>query len=458
MIYKSFIVASLLISSSFSLELDDISKKVNDDLSLTKVVNLALNNDSWLLGNRYKQKAIEVSSISAGTYADPKITIGALNIPTDTLDFNQEGMTQLKVGVSQMFPRGDSLEIRQAQLKLQASQFPYQREDRKSKLTVKVSQLWLNAYKAQESIVLIEKNRSLFEQLSDVAELNYSTAIGKTRQQDIVRSQLELTRLDDKLIVLKQKKDMFLLSLSEWIYDFSQDELEDEIILKTSNLMLSHKLPMIQMIDKQYINKNSKELLTQFKNHPSIKNIEQKIKSVSKGILLSKEKFKPQFGINTSYARRDDDLNGKARADLFSIGITFDIPIFTKNKQNNELKASILRTKVVKTERVEQLRKLLSSFETIKVNLLRLEDRKDLYLNKLLPQISEQAEASLTAYTNDDGDFAEVVRSRIAELNAKIDLLNIDIDIKKTIVKYNYLFAKKAKEILQISKNKGNNS
>lgn len=68
-----------------------------------------------------------------------------------------EHMTQLKVGISQMFPRGDSLEIRQEQLKLQASQYPYQREDRKGKLTVQIAQLWLEAYKAQESIALIEK-------------------------------------------------------------------------------------------------------------------------------------------------------------------------------------------------------------------------------------------------------------------------------------------------------------
>ena len=54
--------------------------------------------------------------------------------------------------------------------------------------------------------------------------------------------------------------------------------------------------------------------------------------------------------------------------------------------------------------------------------------------------MAEQAEASLTAYTNDDGDFAEVVRARIAELNAQIDALNIDVERQKTIVQINYYF------------------
>lgn len=60
----------------------------------------------------------------------------------------------------------------------------------------------------------------------------------------------------------------------------------------------------------------------------------------------------------------------------------------------------------------------------------------------------EQAEASLTAYTNDDGDFAEVVRSRIAELNAQIDALNIRVEQQKTIVQMNYYFMKDPSEII----------
>ena len=248
MIYKSLLVASLIISSSFSLELDDIPKKNGEELSLQKVVKTAVINDSWLLGNKYSQEAIEESSIAAGTYSDPKITIGASNLPTDTFDLNQEAMTQLKIGVSQMFPRGNSLEIKKEQLRLQSSQYPYQREDRKGKLTVQISQLWLEAYKNQESINLIEKNRSLFEQLADIAESNYSSTLGKTRQQDIVRAQLELTKLEDRLTILKQKKDKAILSLSQWLYSFTEDQLNSENILENSNLVLPKTLPNLSLI------------------------------------------------------------------------------------------------------------------------------------------------------------------------------------------------------------------
>ena len=53
MIYKSLFLSSLIISSSFSLELDDIVKKDVNELALQNVIKIAVLNDSWLKGNEY---------------------------------------------------------------------------------------------------------------------------------------------------------------------------------------------------------------------------------------------------------------------------------------------------------------------------------------------------------------------------------------------------------------------
>ena len=83
---------------------------------------------------------------------------------------------------------------------------------------------------------------------------------------------------------------------------------------------------------------------------------------------------------------------------------------------------------------------MLGSYTSAKGRLLRLINRQNLYKSKLLPQIHDQAEASLTAYTNDDGEFSEVVRSRIAVLNAEIDALTLNVEEQKIRLELNYLF------------------
>ena len=91
------------------------------------------------------------------------------------------------------------------------------RSDRRAKVAVTVSQLWLESYRYSETIRLIEQDRSLFDYLADVAESAYSNALGHTSQQDVIRAQVELTRLDDRLAALRQQNDVALAKLSEWL-------------------------------------------------------------------------------------------------------------------------------------------------------------------------------------------------------------------------------------------------
>ena len=52
--------------------------------------------------------------------------------------------------------------------------------------------------------------------------------------------------------------------------------------------------------------------------------------------------------------------------------------------------------------------------------------------------MAEQAQATLNAYTRDDGNFSDVMQARISQLNAKIDALNIHVDQKIIIARLNY--------------------
>jgi len=433
--------AVLLTTFSFSYATEPL-------LSFTQAIKLAQKNDPWLVGSRHKQQALESLSYAANSQPDPKVSIAFANLPTDGFDFAQEGMTQFKVGVSQMFARGDSLAIKNQQFELQSQQQPLQRKDRQNKVAVTVGSLWLDLYRVQESIILIEQNRNLFEQLSELAEASYSSGLGKTRQHDIVRAQLELTRLEDKLNQLKLEQNSYQGMFGQWLSDYKLNDASAEKINSKFNLasvFVNSELPQLQVYKKSAIYDDNhlkvEQLALMFAAHPSVLAIDKKISATRKGIDLAEQKYQPQWGVNASYGYRADDLMGNSRADLFSVGVVLDVPLFTNNRQDNEVRSAISQTEVIKTEKLLLIRQLMSAFSSAKGRLLRVSDRQTLYQNKLLPQIHDQAQASLTAYTNNDGDFAEVVRSRIAELNAQIDFLAINVQKQKIILEVNYLFA-----------------
>jgi len=423
-------------------------------LTLKESILKAQENDPWLSGNQHQQDAVKFLSIAAGTYADPKVSLSMANLPTDNFNLSQEGMTQFKVAVAQMLPRGKSLAIKQQQLKLSSQQYPYQRENRKAKVAVTVGQLWLDTFRVQQSIRLIKADRALFEQLTDVAQASYASAQGKTRQQDVIRAQLELTMLDDRLNQLSQQKNRYQGQLSQWLTAKALNETQS---VNLYDLNLGDSLPEVLLLKENIIKSTNwltpNQLVKNFYQHPSIMAIDKKINASSKGIELAKQSYEPQWGVNASYAYRDDDPMGNNRADLFSMGVTFDLPIFTDNRQDQQVSAAISQTESVKTERLLILRQLIGAYSTAKGRLLRLIERQSLYNTKLLPQIEDQAEASLTAYTNDDGDFAEVVRARIAQLNAKIESLTIETQIQQVQLQLNYLFVSQAEQMLNFKKN-----
>jgi len=415
-------------------------------MSIDEAVEIAKNNDPWLDGSLQRQISLEAESTAASTMPDPMLNLGFANLPTDTFDFGQEAMTQFKVGVTQTIPRGDSLELQQKQLGRRGSQEPLLREDRIAKVSVSVSHHWLDAYRAKETIRLIEDDRELFEHLVDVAQSSYTSAVGKTRQQDLIRAQLELTRLEDRLTVLNERLDISLSQLGEWLLPRAPGSREKWQYARSDWQDLPADMPVLSVPQPELLSMahapEPQEIATHLVSHPAILNLDVKIAASATGIEIAEQKYKPEWKVNASYGYRDDAPNGLERSDFFSVGLAVDLPLFTSNRQDKQVQSAIASTESVRTEKALLLRSMVAAFDTQRSRLLRLNERNELYQSRLLLEMHEQAEASLTAYTNDDGDFAEVVRSRIAELNARIDALNIEIERLKTIVQLNYLFTK----------------
>lgn len=138
-LYKVLTIIFLVSVSLASLAVAD------EGLPLKEAIKNAQGGDPWLDASRDRERAYQAESISAGTLPDPRVSVTARNLPVDTFDFNQEAMTQFSVGVTQMFPRGDTLELKRHGKKLQADEQAIQRSERRARVRLIISRLWLTA-------------------------------------------------------------------------------------------------------------------------------------------------------------------------------------------------------------------------------------------------------------------------------------------------------------------------
>ncbi len=406
-----------------------LNSKQSSKLNLGQALQIALQQDQWQSSSLSQQEALHERAIAAGELPDTRLSLNVANLATDTLRFNQERMTQLQFGISQTFPRGDTLVLRRARGELLSESQPIQRQLRAAKIGLTVTTLWLDAHQVRESIALINRNKPLFDQLSELALASYSSVTANTRQQDIVRAQLERTLLDDRLSILKQRLVKLEQQLTGWLI------AADGTWRKPSGERIyDKKLPTIALLQ-------STQIQPSFLHHPMVEVLDKTIAAQKVNINLERQALKPKWNAKLGYSYRDSDPNGVKRTDLVTFGVSVDLPLFSRARPRSNIRAAALERDASLSDRLLLLRDLNTKFNALKVQQRQLATRAKLYRNEVLVQMKRQTQASLNAYTADNGDFTDVVRARIAQLNGRIDTLEISVDQQKLNAQMNYLLA-----------------
>lgn len=144
--------------------------------------------------------------------------------------------------------------------------------------------------------------------------------------------------------------------------------------------------------------------------------------------------------MNASYAYRQDDPAGRSRADFMSVGISVDMPIFTRDSLDQEVRAARLGAQALETNKRLLIQTMLGQVSGLYQQRAGLQERRSRYRTAILPALRERAESALTAYTTDEGDFADVMRARIDQLNTELEYITLQFDTLKADAQLAYYF------------------
>ncbi|WP_027859536.1 TolC family protein [Marinobacterium jannaschii] len=405
--------------------LSAVAQPVLAALTLQQATEGALQQDRWQQQNRAEEQALRHEATAAAALPDPTMRLALANLPTDSFDIDQENMTQLQLGLSQVFPRGNSLQLQQQRLQLMAGRNPLARMERRGQIRKQVGQLWLDLYSSQAQIRLIERNRALFSQLVDVAEANYRA--GVSRSSDLVRAELELTRLDDRISRLRQLRDSKRGQLAQWLP------------LEQSRQLVSRHRPELDHHSVDF-----QRLPQRLMAHPRVLLAEQQIDIARKQVELAEQAYKPAYKVDLGYGYRDDMPGGRERADFFSAAVSFDLPLFTEKKQDPARNAARSRVEAAREARLLLLQQMRGQFETLHAEQQRLGERQALFELKLLPQLAQRREAALQSYSAGNGGFDEVMRAAITELDTRLQQIELQSAQQKNQLGLNYLLQTEA--------------
>ena len=87
------------------------SLRADPTLSLAAAEQLAIERDAVLQQLAVESAGMRERAIAEGQLMDPRLRLGAVNVPTDSFSLTQEDMTMVEVGVTQEFPAGRTREL-----------------------------------------------------------------------------------------------------------------------------------------------------------------------------------------------------------------------------------------------------------------------------------------------------------------------------------------------------------
>lgn len=371
-------------------------------LTLSGAVRLALaSDDPYLLAPMARAAALGHTAVSDSQLEDPKIRFGFANWPTNSFSYTQEPMTQVQLGLSQSFPRGNTLPLKREKRKAEEQAERLLQGARRLDVVLETREAWLELRYTSHAASIVGASSLEVAELIGAVQSNF--AVGKNKSQDLFRAEMEQGLLADRLIEIQRLADRARARLERRIGVAAKRRV-------AGNAPMKHPAALSLLIDT-------------LGSHPVMEAEQAKIIAASKDVAIAGERYKPSWAVNVGYGARGGD-----RADFASVGVSLDVPLFTKNRQDRKVAATKKTKHAIRLKRdaikLDLRRKLQSSY----ADWVRLGERIQLYKAVVRTRAQDTNEASLLSYQSGTTNFSELIRSRLTALDTELTLLRLQTD------------------------------
>ncbi len=378
-------------------------------LSLQEAEQLAVQNDQGLAAAVATESAETSSAKAADQLPDPEISLGVSSLPLDTFSFTQTPMTTTEVSISQSLPPGDTLAQRAlaADAKIQAATANIAVQQQI--LRREVGRFWLTVYRDQQTLALLAQEKSLYQRLLRSAQTAYST--GRARATDLVRLQVRLAELDDRIDRQRGSTAATKARLARWIGARAQQDWPTALPSALTTLP-----------------EGSVE------HQPEIKALQANLAEARAQTGEARAAFKPKFGVSLGYG-----IKAGNQPDTVSVGVSMSLPLFTGERQAPLLAAAQKRQQARQLALESRAADFHAEAQSLNADVDSLTSRIDRYDRQILPKLRQVATLAQNQFGSGSGDFTAIIDAEQAEITGRQQRLDLTIDRAQRLIDLRYL-------------------
>jgi cobalt-zinc-cadmium efflux system outer membrane protein len=389
------VVAALTLLSS-ALPLYAVEQAKTEDLPSLVAAALASNPELKSSDARWRMFREKVAQ--ARSFEDPMLMLKIQNgVVTDPFNFSKEPMTSKVIGITQQIPFWGKRGIRGEVAEREAESYRWSVEERKLELTRMVKETWYQLYYIDKSTGIVDKNIHIIDDFITLAETRYSVNQGS--QTDILKAQVERSRLMDMRITLEQQRRSARANLNTLLYRPADTPVGP--------------IPDFDIAPVRSSDKDLQELA--YTNRPMVKSLSALVDKGQAGLKLADKEFYPDFNVSLEYMQRNPVMGGEGY-DMYSLGLTFNLPV-----QRERRHAAVAEANAGITMATEELNNLKNGINFgISDLTAQLERRKrlvELYRTGIIPQADQALESATINYRVNKVDFLTLLNSQMTLFN-----------------------------------------
>lgn len=382
---------------------------------IENLLQAALENNPELKAAQYRWRLYENKVAQSGVLDDPFLSLSLNNYPVDSWASNEYPTSGKILKLTQNFPFPGKLAAQKEKSMQQALWYRGVYEDGKLQLAWKVKDAYYSLLFYDQALKITRKNIEVLDGFIRMTESNYET--GRGLQQDILKAQVERSKLIDRTYTFNQQLQGALADLSTLtsqpltLPGGDIPEIEIKTLLKTLDEL-----------------KSSSE-----QNRPLFSSYRALIEQNKLQKKLARLEFKPDFKLGASYTFREPNL-GDDGTDFTGIEFGVTIPIFVGKRHAAVAEAEMSINMV--SQQLENFRNTVHfNIEDSFLRAKRSEEQVELYRNGLIPQASQAFEAALSGYQVGKIDFLALQDSLMTVYNYELEYYRVATDGQRSLAR-----------------------
>ena len=361
-------------------------------------------------------EAAQSAAIAADQLPDPKLSVDIMDRRiAGPFEFSprpgRNGFPRQRIGISQDIPNGAKRRARAGQAMADITAARANKEALVQDAQLYSALSWIDLHYAQRRLHILEVLQQSLNELS--ATVGARLESGITRPAQAFEPERLIAKLADRRSLRAADIEKARAMLARWT-GIDRPETEGNLPEFT--------------IDRDALVSTIKEL-------PILDIQDAKVERADADVELARANKRPDFSVNASYVRRRPEYG-----EYVSVGVTIDLPLFAKKRQNPIIDARILEASAARLEANDLERQLHAELSSDLAANRSYRENWERSKNTLLPLAKKQAELERVSYGAGRVDLDTALNAAVAFAEAEIDLLDREATLVRDTVRIKYTY------------------